>query len=112
MGEVYRARNERLAREVAVKILPQRLSNDPVALARFQREARAVAALSHHNILAIFDVGETDGVSYIVMELLDGETLRRRLLGGPLAVDLAVDFPGTSPPVSRRPTTKGCRTAT
>ena len=92
MGEVYRARDERLAREVAIKILPQRLSHDPAALARFQREARAVAAISHHNILAIFDVGETDGVSYIVMELLHGETLRRRLRGGPLAVDLAVDF--------------------
>lgn len=92
MGEVYRARDERLAREVAIKILPQRLSNNPAALARFQREARAVAAISHHNILAIFDVGETDGVSCIVMELLHGETLRRRLRGGPLAVDLAVDF--------------------
>ena len=77
MGEVYRARDTRLDRDVAIKVLPARLSGDPVALARFEREAKSVAALSHPSILAIFDVGTADGVSYAVMELLAGETLRR-----------------------------------
>jgi serine/threonine protein kinase/Flp pilus assembly protein TadD len=79
MGEVYRARDPRLGRDVAIKVLPQHLCNDPQAMARSQREARAVAALSHPNILAIFDVGTEQGVSYVVTELLEGETLRARL---------------------------------
>src|SRR5262245_25463537 len=82
MGEVYRARDPRLARDVAIKVLPEHLSKDPVALARFEREARAVAALSHPNILAIFDVGTEQGSGYVVTELLEGETLRARLVGG------------------------------
>jgi len=82
MGEVYRARDSRLGRNVAIKVLPEQMSKDPQALARFEREARAVAALSHPNILAIFDVGTEQGVSYVVTELLEGETLRARLLGG------------------------------
>src|SRR5215510_9643538 len=82
MGEVYRARDPRLARDVAIKVLPEHLSKDPVALARFEREARAVAALSHPNILAIFDVGAEQGFGYVVTELLEGETLRARLMGG------------------------------
>jgi serine/threonine-protein kinase len=84
MGEVYRARDPRLSRDVAIKVLPQHLANDPDALARFEREARAVAALSHPNILAIYDVGSDRGLSYAVMELLEGETLRSRLARGPL----------------------------
>lgn len=76
MGEVYRARDTRLKRDVAVKVLPGRLAEDPEALARFEREAQSVAALSHPNILAIHDFGRDDGVSYAVMELLQGETLR------------------------------------
>src|SRR3989475_4234854 len=79
MGEVYRGRDTRLGREVAIKILPERLANDPQALARFEREAKAVAALSHPNILAIFDVGADQGVTYAVTELLEGETLRSHL---------------------------------
>src|SRR5262245_65381264 len=82
MGEVYRARDSRLDREVAVKVLPTRLAADPDALARFRREARAVAALSHPNILAIHDVGTEDGVDYAVMELLEGEALPEILAGG------------------------------
>src|ERR1043166_1143794 len=78
MGEVYRARDARLGRDVAIKVLPEHLSKDPQALARFGREARAVAALSHPNILAIFDVGSEQGVSYAVTELLEGETLKQR----------------------------------
>src|SRR5881397_1946231 len=85
MGEVYRARDPRLARDVAIKVLPEHLSKDPTALARFEREARAVAALSHPNILAIFDVGADQGFSYSVTELLEGESLRTRLQRGVLA---------------------------
>src|SRR5260370_20695634 len=76
MGEVYRARDPRLNRDVAIKVLPERLANDPQALARFESEAKAVAALSHPNIMAIFDVGADQGVSYAVTELLEGENLR------------------------------------
>src|SRR6476660_2312583 len=79
MGEVYRARDSKLQREVAIKVLPQSLASDAEALARFEREALAVAALSHPNILSIFDFGTQDGVSYAVMELLEGSTLRARL---------------------------------
>jgi eukaryotic-like serine/threonine-protein kinase len=79
MGEVFRARDTRLGREVAVKILPERLADNEKALARFEREARAVAALSHPNILAIHDFGHEDGVVFAVTELLEGESLDRRL---------------------------------
>jgi eukaryotic-like serine/threonine-protein kinase len=79
MGEVYRALDLQLEREVAVKVLPSRVAQDPEALARFEREAKAVAALSHPHILAIHDYGTADGVCYAVMELLQGETLRVRL---------------------------------
>src|SRR5262249_39266282 len=84
MGEVYRARDMRLDRDVAVKILPEQLAQDPESLRGFEREAKAVAALSHPNILSIFDFGVEDGVSYAVMELLEGETLRGRLERSPM----------------------------
>jgi serine/threonine-protein kinase len=79
MGEVYRARDSRLNRDVAIKVLPERLSQDPQSLARFERESKAVAALSHPNILVLFDVGTHDGLTYAVTELLEGQTLRERL---------------------------------
>jgi TolB-like protein/Tfp pilus assembly protein PilF len=79
MGEVYRARDGRLEREVAIKVLPEHLAQDRQALARFERETKAVAALSHPGILAIYDVGTEQGVVYAVMELLEGETLRARM---------------------------------
>jgi serine/threonine protein kinase len=79
MGEVYRARDRKLDREVAVKVLPGRLAADPGALTRFEREAKAVAALSHPNILAIFDFGHEQGTAYAVTELVDGQTLREKL---------------------------------
>ncbi len=92
MGEVYRARDARLGRDVAVKILPPGFSRDEDRLRRFEQEARAAAALNHPNILAIFDIGMQDGSPYIVSELLEGETLRQRLLSGSLPVRLAADY--------------------
>jgi Tol biopolymer transport system component len=96
MGEVYRARDTKLDRDVAVKVLPADLANDPEALSRLEREARAVAQLSHPNILAIHDFGRQGDTAYAVMELLEGETLRARLEQGALparkAVDLAVQM--------------------
>lgn len=80
MGEVYRAEDARLNRQVAIKVLPAEVAGDRVALERFRREARAIASLSHPNILAIFDVGSERGIQYVVTELLEGETLRARLL--------------------------------
>ena len=92
MGEVYRARDAKLDRDVAVKVLPSQLTANADALARFEREAKAVAALSHPNILAIFDFGTHDGVSYAVTELLEGETLRGKLDGSTVTQRQAVDW--------------------
>jgi serine/threonine protein kinase len=92
MGEVYRARDMRLERTVAIKVLPESVAADPETLARFEREAKAVAALSHPNILSIFDFGTQDGVSYAVMELLEDETLRGKLDAGPITRKQAVDY--------------------
>jgi eukaryotic-like serine/threonine-protein kinase len=92
MGEVYRARDKKLDRDVAIKVLPQSLSADADSLARFEQEAKAVAALSHPNILAIFDFGSQDGIAYAVMELLEGETLRGKLDSGPIPQKQAVDY--------------------
>src|SRR6187551_2318861 len=82
MGEVYRARDPRLDREVAIKVLPSALASDPAALARFEREAMSVARLSHPNVLSIYEFATADGVAFVVMELVDGETLRARLAAG------------------------------
>jgi eukaryotic-like serine/threonine-protein kinase len=82
MGEVYRAHDPRLGRDVAIKVLPTTLASDPEAMARFRHEARAVAALSHPNIVAIYDVGEEGSTAYVVLELLEGETVRRFLARG------------------------------
>jgi serine/threonine-protein kinase len=92
MGEVYRARDTRLDREVAVKVLPDRTARDERVLSRFRRETKALAALSHPNILMILDVGEHDGVHYAVMELLEGETLRERLRRSGLEWRRALDI--------------------
>jgi TolB-like protein/Tfp pilus assembly protein PilF len=92
MGEVYRAWDSKLDRDVAVKVLPVSVAGDPDVLARFEREAKAVAALSHPNILAIHDFGDHDGIAYAVMELLEGETLRSKLEAGPIPQKDALDF--------------------
>ena len=92
MGEVYRARDTRLGRDVAIKVLPSASSQDPERLRRFQQEAQAVAALNHPNILAIHDFGEHEGSPYIVTECLEGETLRRRLEAGAMPVRKATEI--------------------
>src|SRR5690349_9914311 len=92
MGEVYRARDVVLGREVAVKVLPSGFTTDPDRLRRFGQEAQAAAALNHPNVLVIYHVGEQDGAPYIVSELLEGETLRDRLRAGALPVRKAVDL--------------------
>jgi TolB-like protein/Flp pilus assembly protein TadD len=92
MGEVYRARDSKLDRDVAVKVLPESVAEDPDTLARFEREAKAVAALSHPNILAIHDFGRHDGIAYAVMELLHGESLRGKLDTAPVSQRQAIDY--------------------
>src|SRR5262249_42359755 len=84
MGEVYKARDTRLDRAVAVKILPAHLSGDPLLRQRFEREAKAVSSLNHPHICTLYDVGNQDGTDYLVMEFLEGETLAVRLEKGPL----------------------------
>jgi eukaryotic-like serine/threonine-protein kinase len=84
MGEVYRASDERLGRDVALKILKPAVAHDQDRLRRFEQEARAAAALNHPNIVAIYDIGMHDGAPYIVSELLEGKTLRERLIEGPI----------------------------
>jgi eukaryotic-like serine/threonine-protein kinase len=92
MGEVYRARDPRLRREIAIKVISPSFATDPERLKRFKQEALAAAALNHPNIVAVYDVGGDDETPYLVTELVDGESLRRRLGGGPLPVAQAVAF--------------------
>ena len=92
MGEVYRAKDTRLDRIVAVKILPSHLSDNPEAKQRFDREARAISSLNHPNICTLHDVGHQDGIDFLVMEFLEGETLADRLLKGPLPTELVLKY--------------------
>ncbi|HEX5719977.1 MAG TPA: protein kinase [Thermoanaerobaculia bacterium] len=92
MGEVYRARDPRLGREVAVKVLPAAVSGDGDRIRRFEQEARAASALNHPNILTVFDTGSQDGTVYLVTEILEGETLRGRLAGGALPARKAIEI--------------------
>jgi serine/threonine protein kinase len=92
MGEVYRARDTRLNRTVAIKVIPTALSSDPARVQRFEREARAIAALQHPNICTLFDVGHQDGTQFLVMEYLEGETMAARLRKGRLSLDLTLRY--------------------
>jgi Tol biopolymer transport system component len=92
MGEVYRARDARLRRDVAIKVLPEALANDADRLRRFEQEARTIAALNHPNILGIHDIGVHEGAPFLVSECLEGQTLREKLKSGPLAVRLAIEY--------------------
>src|SRR5512136_2553206 len=92
MGEVYRAKDPRLGREVAIKVLPTSFSQDADRLRRFEQEARAAGILNHPNITAVYDIGSHDGAPYVVTELLEGETLRSRISAGPVPQRKAIDF--------------------
>src|SRR5262252_5055144 len=92
MGEVYRARDTRLDRTVAIKILPADISADPVAKQRFEREAKAISGLNHPNICTLHDVGRQDGIDYLVMECVEGETLAKRLEKGPLPLEQVLKY--------------------
>src|ERR1700751_6082131 len=91
MGEVYRTRDTRLGRDVAVKILPSHLSSNLEARQRFEREARAISSLNHPHICTLHDVGHQDGIDFLVMEYLEGETLDHRLQKGPLPLKQALE---------------------
>src|ERR1035441_580605 len=91
MGEVYRARDTRLVRTVAVKILPAHLSDNPEARQRFEREARTISSLNHPHICVLHDVGSQDGTDYLVMEYVQGESLETRLQKGPLPLKQALE---------------------
>src|SRR5215471_1672865 len=92
MGEVYKARDTRLERTVAIKVLPERLSFSPEGRQRFEREAKTISILSDPHICTVFDVGHQDGVEYLFMEYLEGETLLDRLVKGPLPLDQTLRF--------------------
>jgi eukaryotic-like serine/threonine-protein kinase len=106
MGEVYRARDTRLERIVAIKVLPASFSAEPERLRRFEQEARSVAALNHPNILAVHDIGTHDSAPYMVCELLEGETLRERLLGGAVSSKKAIELATHIAQGWRQPTTR------
>src|SRR5450432_1129461 len=92
MGEVYCARDARLGRDVAIKVLPASFSNDADRLRRFEQEARAAGALNHPNVLAVYDVGTHEGAPYLVTELLEGATLRSRVAGGAMPLRKATEY--------------------
>src|SRR5882762_4785933 len=92
MGEVYRAHDTRLERDVAVKVLPTNLCSDPCLRQRLEREAKAVSKLAHPHICTLHDIGQQDGVDFVVMELVDGETLEHRLIKGPLPPEQTLRF--------------------
>ena len=92
MGEVYRAKDTRLDRTVAIKILPAHLSNDPVCKQRFEREAKTISSLNHPHICVLYDVGHQDGIDYLVMECVEGVTLEERLKKGPLPTEQVLKY--------------------
>src|SRR5258708_12213803 len=105
MGEVYRAKDTRLGRDVAIQVLPEHLSAQPEVRARFEREAKTVSSLNHPNICALYDVGKEGEIDFLVLELVEGETLEARLTRGPVptaeALRLAPPTPAPLPPPHR-----------
>ncbi|MGE5834042.1 MAG: serine/threonine-protein kinase, partial [Acidobacteriota bacterium] len=92
MGEVYRARDPRIGRDVAIKVLPRDVAADPDRLRRFEQEVRAIGTLNHPNLLSLYDVGTSEAGPFLVSELLEGETLRARLTAGPLPLRKIIDW--------------------
>src|SRR5262245_66014042 len=92
MGEVYRAKDTRLERTVAIKVLPEQFSADPVRKQRFEREAKTISSLNHPHICVLYDVGHQNGIDYLVMECVEGETLAKRLEKGPLPLEQALKY--------------------
>src|SRR5215467_5408829 len=92
MGEVYRARDTRLERSVAIKILPAQFSSDPLRRQRFEREAKTISSLNHPHICVLHDIGHQDGIDYLVMECVEGDTLAKRLERGPLPLEQVVKY--------------------
>ena len=107
MGQVYRARDPRIGRDVAIKVLPAAYAADAERLRRFEQEARASGALNHPNVLTLYDVGTSDGRPYLVMELLDGETLRDRVSRGPMPAPRACEVAS----ISESPSATTCTTS-
>ena len=109
MGEVYRARDTRLNRVVAIKVLPHGVSDDPRRRERFDHEARTISSLNHPHICTLFDVGHQDGVDYLVMELLEGQTLSERLARGALPLEQALQYADSNRERARRRAPEGHR---
>jgi len=106
MGEVYRARDTRLERSVAIKILPEQLCKDPTRKQRFEREAKTISSLNHPHICTLHDIGSQDGMDYLVMECVEGETLAKRLEKGPLPMEQVLKYSAQIADAWTRPTVR------